>query len=189
MGELMTILNESHIESRSYYSEFEYRAEGDGRTIVGLAVPYDVEQKIAPGLIEVFRRGAFADVIRAPFRVKLLHGHDAQALPLGRATLLKETDKGLYAEFRVSNTRAGDEVLTLVKDGALDQLSIGFMPLKNKKRADGVIERLKAHLAEVSLVTFGAYGELASVTGVRTINESQSPRLDSAREILTKLRS
>jgi HK97 family phage prohead protease len=76
----------------------------------------------------------------------------------------------------------------LVKDGALDQLSIGFMPLKNRKRADGVVERLKAHLAEVSLVTFGAYGDLASVTGMRDLTDVDSPRLDAAREILAKLK-
>jgi len=103
---------------------------------------------------------------------------------LGRATLLKETDAGLYAEFKISKTRAGDEALALVQDGALDQLSVGFMPIKNKKRPDGVMERLKAHLAEVSLVTFGAYGEMASITGMREGQPQLTPRLDEARKIL-----
>jgi hypothetical protein len=89
---------------------------------------------------------------------------------------------------RVSQTRAGDEVLELIKDGALDQLSIGFMPLKNRKRDDGVIERIKAHLAEISLVTFGAYGELATVSGVRDTEEPTAPRLSHAREILASLK-
>ena len=126
--------------------------------------------------------------MRAPFQVKLLRGHDARALPLGRATVLKETDQGLYAEMRVSQTRAGDEILELIKDGALDQLSIGFMPLKNRKRDDGVIERIKAHLAEISLVTFGAYGELAAVSGVRDTEDPTAPRLAHAREILATLK-
>jgi HK97 family phage prohead protease len=178
----------SEIEHRSYTIDLEYRAEGDGRTISGIAVPYDVEQKISGSLTEVFRKGAFADVVRAPFRVKLLRGHDAKALPLGRATMLRETDKGLYAEMRVSNTVAGDEVLELIKDGALDNLSIGFMPLKNRKREDGVIERIKAHLAEISLVTFGAYGEMAAVSGVRDTELEENPRLAQAREILATLK-
>jgi phage head maturation protease len=63
------------------------------------------------------------------------------------------------------------------------------MPLKNRKRADGVVERLKAHLAEVSLVTFGAYGDLASVTGMRQSTDVDSPRLDQARDILAKLKA
>ncbi len=178
----------SEIQQRSFQINLEYRAEGDGRTISGIAVPYDVEQKISSNLTEVFRKGAFSDVVRAPFRVKLLRGHDSKAMPIGRATMLRETDKGLYAEMRVSQTAAGDEVLELIKDGALDNLSIGFMPLKNRKREDGVIERLKAHLAEISLVTFGAYGELAAVSGIRDGEEVENPRLAQAREILATLK-
>jgi HK97 family phage prohead protease len=180
-------LSMNKMEHRSYQMQWEHRATGDGRTIVGIAVPYDVEQRINSNLTEVFRKGAFADVVRAPFRVKLLRGHDTKGLPLGRATKLKETDDGLYAEMYVSRTAPGDEVLELVRDGALDHLSIGFMPLKNRKREDGVIERIKAHLAEISLVTFGAYGELAQVTGVRE-TEPLLPRLAHAREILATLK-
>jgi hypothetical protein len=46
------------------------------------------------------------------------------------------------------------------------------------------MERIKAHLAEVSLVTFGAYGELASITGMRDGQPQMTPRLDEARKIL-----
>ncbi len=45
------------------------------------------------------------------------------------------------------------------------------------------MERIKAHLAEVSLVTFGAYGELASITGMRDGQPQMTPRLDEARKI------
>jgi len=171
------------MESRNYSVNLELRANSDGRTIFGIAVPYNKEQRITSTMIEVFRKGVFSEVIKAPHRVKLLRGHGENNV-LGRATLLRETDEGLYAEFKISKTREGDEALELVKDGALDQLSVGFMPIKNKKRTDGVMERLKAHLAEVSLVTFGAYGELASVTGMREGQPHLTPRLDEARKIL-----
>jgi len=171
------------MENRNYSVNLELRANSDGRTIFGIAVPYNKEQRITSTMIEVFRKGVFSEVIKAPHRVKLLRGHGENNV-LGRATLLRETDDGLYAEFKISKTREGDEALELVKDGALDQLSVGFMPIKNKKRTDGVMERLKAHLAEVSLVTFGAYGELASVTGMREGQPHLTPRLDEARKIL-----
>ena len=171
------------MESRNYSVNLELRANSDGRTIFGIAVPYNKEQRITSTMIEVFRKGVFSEVIKVPHRVKLLRGHGENNV-LGRATLLRETDDGLYAEFKISKTREGDEALELVKDGALDQLSVGFMPIKNKKRTDGVMERLKAHLAEVSLVTFGAYGELASVTGMREGQPHLTPRLDEARKIL-----
>jgi len=176
-------MSEEKMENRNYSVNLELRANSDGRTIFGIAVPYNKEQRITSTMVEVFRKGVFSEVIKAPHRVKLLRGHGENNV-LGRATLLKETDNGLYAEFKISKTRAGDEALALVQDGALDQLSVGFMPIKNKKRPDGVMERLKAHLSEVSLVTFGAYGEMASITGMREGQPQLTPRLDEARKIL-----
>ncbi len=173
-------------EIRSYVLDLEIREEENGgRTIYGIAVPYDKEQRIGKDT-EVFRKGAFAEVIKAAHRVKLLRNHKSES-PIGRATLLRETDEGRYAEFKVSKTREGDDALELVKDGALDQLSIGFVPIKNRKREDGVIERIKAHLAEVSLVTFGAYGDYAMVDGVRSDQVGETPRLNAAKEILDAL--
>ena len=72
------------MERRHYDASLEIRAEGDGRTIVGIAVPYDVEQRISPNLVEVFRKGVFRDVTRAANRVKLLFQHKTDA-PIGRA--------------------------------------------------------------------------------------------------------
>ena len=175
-----------NIETRAYDSELEIRATGDGRTVCGICVPYDIEQRIHPTLTEVFRRGAFANVARAAHRVKLLVGHDSQALPIGRATLLREDSNGLYGEFRISKGSRNDDILELVRDGALTELSIGFQPLKDRRRPDGVVERLAAHLAEVSLVTFGAYGMNAAVAAVR--EESETPNLDAVRELLRDLK-
>lgn len=174
------------IETRAYDTELEIRAGTDGRTICGVCVPYNIEQRIHGSLVEVFRPGAFANVSRAAHRVKLLVGHDSRALPIGRATLLREDPKGLYGEFRVSQGSRGDEVLELVRDGALTDLSIGFQPLKDKRRPDGVVERIAAHLAEVSLVTFGAYGANAQVAAVR--DESATPNLDAIADLLKDLR-
>lgn len=173
-------------ETRQFESDLEIRAQGDGRTIVGLAVPYNKEQRINSQLTEVFRPGAFQAVTRAAHRVKLLVGHDHQALPIGRATLLREDANGLYSEFYVSKTERGDSILELVRDGALDQLSIGFLSLKDNRLASGVIERIKAHLAEVSLVTFGAYGDAANIVAVR--QEIEKPNLASIEAIVAKVR-
>lgn len=174
------------IETRSYELDLEVRGTGDGRTVCGICVPYDLPQRINSSLTEVFRHGAFANVTRAAHRVKMLVGHDSRALPIGRATLLREDANGLYGEFRVSKTQRGDEILALVEDGALNQLSVGFQPLKDRTMKDGTVERISAHLAEVSLVTFGAYGEAATVVGVR--EESSTPNLDQIIELLKDIR-
>lgn len=174
------------IETRAYEVDLEIRTTGDGRTICGICVPYNVEQRINANLVEVFKAGAFSRVIPNAHRVKLLVGHDSQALPIGRATLLREDTNGLYGEFRVSKGNRSDDILELVRDGALSELSIGFQPLKDNRRKDGVVERIAAHLAEVSLVTFGAYGHAAQVVGVR--QESETPNLDAIEALLKDLK-
>jgi len=172
------------IERRNYDSHLEVRKDGDGRTVVGIAVPYDVEQRIGPNLVEVFRSGVFRDVTKAANRVKMLFQHKTDT-PIGRATLLEEKPEGLYGEFRISKTEAGDEALELIRDGVLSNLSVGFQPLKDEKR-NGVINRLRAHLAEVSLVTFGAYGDAAGIVALR--QEIEKPNLASVKDIVANLK-
>jgi len=174
------------IETRAFETDLEVRGDGDGRTICGIVVPYDVEQRISSTLTEVFRRGAFSRVIPNAHRVKLLVSHDSRALPIGRATLLREEAGGLWGEFRVSKGSRSDDILELVRDGALSEFSIGFQALKDNRRKDGVIERIAAHLAEVSLVTFGAYGQNAQIAAVR--ETSPTPNLDALTEVLKDLR-
>jgi HK97 family phage prohead protease len=158
------------IERALTHADLEIRAEGDGRTVYGLAVPFDRETTVDDGYgpyAEVFRQGAFARTINAGVqRVKLLGNHDRRKFPLGAASMLREDPAGLVGEFRISKTREGDDALELVRDGALDSFSVGFAPVKERKAARGLIERLEVKLREVSLVAFPAY-EGAAVAGVR----------------------
>lgn len=141
----------------------------DGRTVYGLAVPFDREATVNDGFgnyREVFRKGAFARTIKAGVnRVKFLKNHDRGRDPLGRAISLREDPAGLVGEFYISDTRDGNDTLELVRDGALDAFSIGFAPIKERDNK-GLVERLEVKLREVSLVTFPAY-EGALVAGVR----------------------
>ncbi len=166
--------------TRATLTDLELRA--DGRTLVGLAVPYDVEARIG-SYTEIFRRGAFLDAVANPATVKLLGGHDANALPLGRALTLREDTTGLVGEFRVSATRAGDDVLALIADGAVSGLSIGFIPAEGGDRWNRdrtLVERVKAALAEVSIVAFPAYAG-AGILAVREALPSRAHLLGLAR--------
>lgn len=152
--------------TRAYPTDLEVRSEA--RTIIGIAVPFDVEADVGR-FVEVFRRGAFARTIsERGDKVKLLALHDGTSrLPVGRATVLREDTAGLYAEFRVSRTTQGDEVLALVGDGALDALSIGFSPVRDTWDAGHAkVERHEVRLHEVSVVAFGAYKD-ARIVAVR----------------------
>lgn len=165
---------------RSFTPELEVRRKGDGRTITGIAVPYDTPQRIDERLVEMFTRGAFGtpeQLARGANKVKLGRGH----LPLGGdligvATLLRDDTAGLYGEFRVSATPMGDETLELVKDGALSELSVGFREVQSRQLHNGVTERVAADLFEVAVVLQGAYGELATVGGVRSVPEPEPVR-------------
>lgn len=150
----------------------DLEVRSDGRTVAGIAVPFDEPTDITEGhrsYSEVFRRGAFARTIaeRGPSRVKFFALHQSEKLPLGRATKLREDPGGLYVELRASKTRASDEVLELVRDGALDGLSIGFSPVKERwSKAKDAVERTAVKLHEISAVTWPAYNG-ARIVAVR----------------------
>jgi HK97 family phage prohead protease len=157
---------------------------GDGRTVVGIAMPFDQPTEIRESggaYVEVFRRGAFAKTIRerGPQSVKTFAKHQRASLPIGVAKVLREEPAGLYAELRVSKTVAGDEVLGLIADGALDGLSIGFQPIKDK-RVRGGVERLEVALHEVSIVDYPAYSG-AAIAGVRSDEHWLSPEAAARR--------
>lgn len=152
----------------------------DGRTLDVLAVPYDAPTRVG-GYVETFIRGAFPGALERPQDVKLLAGHDHHGLPLGRATAMEDTAAGLRATFVVSQTRAGDEALTLVRDGALSAVSVGFVPDRDRwNPARTAVTRARAHLLEVSLVAVGAY-PAAKVLAVRRLDRTPTPGLSLAR--------
>lgn len=187
-------------------AELLYRAtpadlclRADGRTVYGLAVPYDQETEIVENgrrFTEVFRRGAFARTIAdrmqkvrlAVNHGKTMHGvpSDLYGQPIGRAISLSEETPGLVGEFRISDTRAGNEALELIHDGVFDAFSVGFVPVKGGDRISrgGLVERIEVALREVSLTSFPAYAG-AVIGGVR----SQGPHLtaEDARKRLAAL--
>jgi HK97 family phage prohead protease len=154
---------------RSFAPDLEVRSGGGGRTVYGIAVPYHAPTRIDDRLVEQFARGAFNHQLDRPQRVKFAREHAMLGGTLiGAASLLRDDAAGLYVELQTSKTPAGDETLELVRDHALDQLSIMFRTAKDRKLGDGTVERVTADLREVAIVMEGAYGDQASVVGVRS---------------------
>jgi HK97 family phage prohead protease len=190
---------------RTFTPDLEVRSKGDGRTIVGIAVPWDKPTYIGPGLTEQFRSGAFNEqlgpvlpggVLRAANKVFVAREHMLLGGELiGRASLLRNDAAGLYTELRVSRTERGDETLELVKDGALTDLSIMFREGTNAKLRGGITERVSAELVEIAVVLQGAYGDQALVSAIRAAGApyagirqpAGTPRLDQARQLLAGL--
>lgn len=157
---------------RSFPPDLEVRSGGDGRTVHGIAVPWESPQRIDDMLTEQFARGAFNHQLAAPQRVRFSREHlDLGGSLIGVAKTLRDDAAGLYVELRTSKTPVGDETLELIKDGALPQLSVGFRERRNR-RVPGttVTERVEANLFEVAATLQGAYGDLAAIGGVRSRN-------------------
>lgn len=197
---------------RSFTPDLEVRSDGDGRTIVGIAVPYGRTINVpSEGIRERFARGAFNHQLRAANRIAFARDHlPFGGVLIGSTKLLRDDAAGLYGEWRVSRTTTGDETLELVRDGALRELSVGFKERRNRMVADPggpITERVKADASEVAVVMAGAYGRAGAVmTGVRSLQlpdledtlelelEDEDPReaalrsLDLTREILANWR-
>jgi HK97 family phage prohead protease len=138
----------------------------EGRTFRGYASTYD---KDLGG--DIIVRGAFQKTLaERGSRVKVLWQHSE---PIGKPKEMREDDKGLYVEAMISKTRLGDEALELMRDGVIDQMSIGYSIPAGKSDMDEsgtrIIKELK--LYEFSAVTF-PMNEAAIITGVKTIRDA-----------------
>jgi len=101
--------------------------------------------------------GAFRRSLRlkGPESVRMLFQHDPNQ-PIGRWTEIREDARGLFVRGRLTpGVAKSQEVLRLMRAGALDGLSIGFRTVRAKKDlGTGVRRILEADLWEISIVTF-----------------------------------
>ena len=87
--------------------------------------------------------------------IRMLWQHDPQS-PIGTWTEMAEDARGLKVRGRLNLAVArAREALALMRDGAIDGLSIGFRVKKaTKPRGSGIRRLLEVDLWEVSIVTF-----------------------------------
>jgi HK97 family phage prohead protease len=127
---------------------------------------------------DIVARGAFAASLKARLPA-LLWQHNAKE-PIGRFDMVREDEKGLYVRGRLSMEGRGREAYELLKMGALDGLSIGFVTREASRDArTGARTIHRAELMEISLVTFPA-NEMARVTSVKARGGQLAPPEDRA---------
>jgi HK97 family phage prohead protease len=118
---------------------------------------------------DVVEAGAFAKTLKkGASKVKMLFQHDPSQ-PLGKWLEMAEDRKGLWVKGKLNlEVQRSRETLALMKDGAIDSLSIGFRAIKSAPGdAAGVFRKLlEVDLWEISLVTFGM-NERATVRAVK----------------------
>jgi HK97 family phage prohead protease len=120
--------------------------------VTGYASLFDIEDHGR----DIVRSGAFAQSLKAkgPRGVRMLFQHDAGE-PVGVWDEIREDGRGLYVRGRLlPDAPRGRAALGLVREGAVDGLSIGFRTVRSAPRPGGGRDLLELDLWEVSIVTF-----------------------------------
>ena len=155
---------------------FELKAIGADGTVEGYGSVFGVRDNYD----DVIAKGAFIQSLKdhkaAGTMPAMLWQHDADK-PIGVWTEMVEDEKGLRIKGQLAlETVKGKEAHALLKMGALNGLSIGFMSKEWAYDRDTEVRTLTAiDLWEVSLVTFPA-NEKARVTNVKSADELQAPK-------------
>jgi HK97 family phage prohead protease len=180
------------LELRTFVFPVQCRASGNGRTLIGRAVPYGEVAELPGGLHERFVAGAFARQIASgqTAQVKIFESHHARlegSPPIGKTAGLEEHYDGLHGEWPLYETSRANDALELVRSGEVTGLSVGFKPVEGGtvKGHDGVIERRAAHLDHVVLTHEPIYAG-AGVLSVRS--EAPGPSLGDLRADLDSRR-
>lgn len=132
-----------------------------------------------PSLVESRRKGE---------SIKLLYQHNPSE-PIGVHEDIAEDSKGLWIRGRllIDVSPKAKEVHGLLKEGALDGISIGYQTIESKPKEGkpGVISLTKLRLRENSIVTFQA-NERARVESVKSLLDAG--QLPTIREFEGSLR-
>ena len=121
---------------------------------------------------DVVMRGAFDTNLSSKTPVRFLFAHDSHQV-LGLPLEFKSDDKGLFGRFKISQTQLGRDVHTLLKDGALDSFSIGYVPTDVEYDDAGARLLKSVDLLECSVVAM-PMNERALVTAVKADDEGES---------------
>jgi hypothetical protein len=161
-------------EVRSY--ALQIKATGDDGTVEGYGSVFgerdSYDDVIAPGAF----KGSLAAHKAVGTMPAMLWQHDG-AKPIGIWTEMVEDSKGLRIKGQLAlETVLGKEAHALLKLGALNGLSIGFVSKQWTYDRDTDVRTLtELDLWEVSLVTFPANGK-ARVTNVKAADDLAAPK-------------
>lgn len=157
----------------------EIRAGGDpgSREFDGVLVPYNTvidlgwgdQEAFDPGSIELHEQGL------------LILWQHMRTAPIGIATETRDTPEAFELTGRLSTTPTAADAYTLLRDGVVTRMSIGFEPKEYRVDEDGVIHWTKVTAREGSLVTFPAYDD-AKVTAVRAAAQADANTKPNTKE-------
>ena len=143
----------------------------EDRIVRGYASTWDVDT-----VNDRITRNAFDDTIEKHFNaeirrkgspdIRFCREHKDIHI-IGRLDVLRADEKGLYFEAYISKTVMGEETYILLKDRAIDKVSIGFV-IEDEGREGKTRLIKKLRLYEISIVCFPA-NEKAEVISVKSL--------------------
>ena len=142
------------------------------REISVKAAPYEYEADIGGGIRESFARGAFAAAVSQPHRLGVWHDHGGPLV--GRGISVEDREDGVHVRARIASTQAAKEMLLLVDEQILTDVSVEFGIIRNAMAVRELgagqyqVRHKKAHLRGFAMVQEGAYGDEAYIESVRS---------------------
>lgn len=152
-------------EHKSVSFELKREPDADG-VFEGYASVFDV---VDDGM-DVVARGAFAKSLAQRGRkIKMLWQHDTTKV-VGVWDEMREDDHGLFVKGRLAkDVQLGAEAMALMRMGAIDSMSIGYITKAATDEAGGRVRKLlEVDLMEISIVTFPMLKD-AVVTDVKSL--------------------
>ena len=160
--------------------------DSEGRTIRGVAVPWNTVGTVADGTRVRFT----PDALEASARPIVTAGHD-DTRPIGRTVDNTSTDVGMTTTVRVSRTREGDDALILAADGVLAMFSVGVNPTEFHYDDDGVLIVDRGDWHHTALLPFGAFSDalvtdvaasapvLSNLNGATNMTDTATPPIEA----------
>jgi HK97 family phage prohead protease len=154
-------MNKKHLELIA-----DIKAVGDGTT--GQFEGYGSVFGVVDSYRDVVEKGAFVESLDKHGMPKLLLQHSSWMVG-GKYLEVYEDEKGLVVKGELNlEVQSAREVYSLMKQGAISGLSIGYSVLEEEvDRNTGVNHLKKLRLYEVSIVTFPA-NESANISAVKS---------------------
>jgi uncharacterized protein len=157
-------------------AELRRSDEGTELGFEGCAVPYNVDAPIPGNRLERMAPGVFSKSIKEFAKsLPLLFNHRHDAEPIGHAVEWHDQPDGLHARWVMANTDEARRIHSLIDDGDLSGLSVGFVPLVSDPQVQrlvrppevGRVTRKIARLIETSVVSAPTWAQ-AVVTHTRS---------------------
>jgi uncharacterized protein len=137
---------------------------GDGRTLHARLFRWDAPSRVSDGsgptYTELWERGVFAQSIKRAQHTgrgwPLMYNHDLRGAPIGLVPMVHERGDGPWMTAKISRTSLGNDIVELIKDGAIPGVSVNGRNIRSAKDRAGNIKRMEVALTEISVTPFPA---------------------------------